>query len=389
MNTVAKTLRYSTLWLSLIALLSCTGRAGVDISTCIPPGTDEICGDGIDQDCNGSDLECPSTGEIRVYSVSSTSLTHGQSYTVFGVGFGTKYPVAPWLYDDFQGGQLGEEILGHLPTVGTVIYEQYASGSGYAIYGDASTIGGNGLAMYYLDNSYTSTSSGNIVVSGQATNRRYLTYKLFRHLISGSGYGVWKIDRQTSNLGNGADNAPYDDPPNFGWGAYIYYNNCQDFISVNSPGLPGNEEWSRIELWETMSNVDTANGAWKIWFDLRPVFDESSIMTCTSACTNGCRIDTWMSPVQVNELEAEDPLHEIWLDNLYIDNTMARIEICDNQDKNSALHCEIQIPHTTWVDGQIQFTANLDSFTPTEISDGLYLYVVNAAGVASNGFQVN
>ena len=58
-----KTCFYVALAALSVLFVSCTGKAGVDISTCIPPGTDEICGDGIDQDCSGSDLECPLPGE--------------------------------------------------------------------------------------------------------------------------------------------------------------------------------------------------------------------------------------------------------------------------------------------------------------------------------------
>ena len=61
-----KTYFYVALAALSILFVSCTGKAGVDISTCIPPGTDEICGNDTDEDCFGGDLlcdQCP-VGEI-------------------------------------------------------------------------------------------------------------------------------------------------------------------------------------------------------------------------------------------------------------------------------------------------------------------------------------
>ncbi|MFH1133269.1 MAG: hypothetical protein V1735_02170 [Nanoarchaeota archaeon] len=88
-----------------------------------------------------------------------------------------------------------------------------------------------------------------------------------------------------------------------------------------------------------------------------------------------------MSPGLVN-----DPgIHELWLDNLYIDSTRARIEVCNASTIDQTANCEIQIPHTTWNDNTIEFTANLGSF---DGSEQLYLFVVNADGNVSEGYPL-
>jgi hypothetical protein len=73
-----------------------------------------------------------------------------------------------------------------------------------------------------------------------------------------------------------------------------------------------------------------------------------------------------------------------YYDDVYIDNTLARVEIGDAPDYASATHREIQIP-SSWSDGHIEATLHLGSFPATA---GLYLYVVDAEGRVSPGFPL-
>lgn len=73
-----------------------------------------------------------------------------------------------------------------------------------------------------------------------------------------------------------------------------------------------------------------------------------------------------------------------WLDDIYIANTWARVELCDGPAWSSRTRCEVQAP-TAWSDASIAFTANAGSFP----NGAAYLYVVDAAGtVNQNGFAV-
>jgi hypothetical protein len=72
-------------------------------------------------------------------------------------------------------------------------------------------------------------------------------------------------------------------------------------------------------------------------------------------------------------------------DDIYVDDTWARLELCDASNYDFATHCELQLPHTNWEDNTIKFTTNFGSFDGTE---DLYLFVVDEYGVVSDGFSI-
>jgi hypothetical protein len=74
----------------------------------------------------------------------------------------------------------------------------------------------------------------------------------------------------------------------------------------------------------------------------------------------------------------------IYTDSAYIDNTLARIEICNTNNWNTRTHCEIQIPYL-WNNGQIGITLNQGSFANGSTA---YLFVIDANGTASTGKQI-
>ena len=57
--------------------------------------------------------------------------------------------------------------------------------------------------------------------------------------------------------------------------------------------------------------------------------------------------------------------YAFYYDDIYIDETLARIELCDNETWNNRQKCEMQIPQT-WNDNTITFKANQGTFQNTQ-----------------------
>lgn len=65
----------------------------------------------------------------------------------------------------------------------------------------------------------------------------------------------------------------------------------------------------------------------------------------------------------------------VWLDDIYIANTPARVEVCNTSTWAARTHCEVQIP-TAWSSTSITISGNPGSF-PNGTG---YLYVLDASG---------
>ncbi|NTW27233.1 MAG: hypothetical protein HGA36_02845 [Candidatus Moranbacteria bacterium] len=81
-----------------------------------------------------------------------------------------------------------------------------------------------------------------------------------------------------------------------------------------------------------------------------------------------------------------DPNFKIYYDDMYVDDTRARVEVCNANTKAGSTHCEIQVPQNTWSDGQLEIKLNQGTFAN---DSSAYLYVADANGsVNAVGFPV-
>lgn len=293
--------------------------------------------------------------------------------TITGSAFGVKSPAAPWLYDSFESYPAGTGMDGKSPQIGTATYERYASDGVQGVYATDRAYSGNQAAKT-VNSSSGSTTRDHFAFRGQAAQKRFISYRVYRT----GAQGVYKGDRQAANLRNGNNNTLYDSPPNFGRDGYLFSNNGSAFINHGYLSGQTNNTWQRIDQWIVISTPNVANGRYDYYVDNTLVGSAGDYATCSSAATNGCQVDSWISPNYVNRTTINPTF---WIDDLYVDNTQARVELCSGSSWANRGNCNIQIP-SAWSGTSITVSANTASFTDGQTA---YLYVVDAAGVPSLG----
>jgi hypothetical protein len=315
-------------------------------------------------------LAAPSVGSV------SGTVSDGQTITISGSGFGVKSPAAPWLYDSFENYSPGTGMDGKSPQIGTTTYERYDYEGVQGVYATDRAYSGSQAAKT-VNSTDTSVTSDHFAFRGQATQKRFISYRRWRT----GAEGVYKGDRQTANLGNGNDNPFYDSPPNFGRDGYLFTNNGSTFDDHGYIEDEVDNAWQRIDQWLTISTPDVANGRYEYYIDNVLQASTGNYATCSSAETNGCQIDSWISPNYINK----STTLTFWIDDLYVDNTQARVELCAGSSWASRGNCNIQIP-SAWSSTSVTATSNAANFNSEQTT---YIYIVDDTGATnSNGYAV-
>lgn len=158
-----------------------------------------------------------------------------------------------------------------------------------------------------------------------------------------------------------------------------YYNlsnriTTADFYRLMSPGC-----WHllQVEYQESSAN-NMPDGRIHMWFDGKKVFTHDSFITSWAAdgpellLKGPCLIgiyDSWAEQTITHS-------SFIWLQDVYVDTTWARVEIGDSANYDSCTHREMQAV-TAWNDGAVTVTFNQGSF-PSGAT--VYAFVVDSAG---------
>lgn len=325
-------------------------------------------------------------------SISGTngSFVHDQSVTIFGGGFGTKSPVAPLMWDAVDGMYSGLTNGDRIPVGGLNPWpEGYG---GVAPYYKTLNARGKWTAKY--SNNPTSNHNAAVFEKGAVGG------KYFPEVGSGTMYVTWWNWVGLNGALNNSQNK---------FVRFTPYGTWDTSWAIWSPGFshggnfPGtytvagyhNEgvirgEWNRME-----SIIDNAFSPYHprlLWsVNNEMILDCYSGKTgCTSGGAslgsteniNGMSGFGWMP-----EFDFTPDCATVDFGEVYVDKTQSRVEVCNANTKAASTHCEIQIPHTTWSDGQLQITVNQGSFAD---SSNQYLYVIDSSGDANvNGYSIN
>jgi len=326
-------------------------------------------------------LACASAWGAPSISGVSGTVSHGQSITITGAGFGTKTTAAPLVWDDFESGTVDEPVEGESPVIGS----NWSIGAslGNPVYSTSVVRVGSsksvsipfGPSMYrnYLsirsDSDEYYFSFWARFSSQEDGDRNWKPYYIYppaiTDLVPSQALGIWG----PSGGGWRVSAASQDHTADGCWGPGDLLDDIEDL-------------WIRYEVYIKQSSPNQEDGATMIslHYDsstkVIKSFGNSAMKTRSGALAYGTiNIGVYYGSGGQNAT--------VYLDDVYFDTTQARVEVGNNAIWASCTRREIQIP-TAWAAGEITITVNQSSFS----TGTAYLFVVDADGVVSDGYEI-
>jgi hypothetical protein len=326
----------------------------------------------------------------RVASISGVANTNQimQLVAENGKSFGLKSTTAPIYWNKFEA-----EIIGEKP-----IDQEYglAGGKPFALLTIADTSRGNGTKT--ISYRYSTTGSevwGRNYIDLGPQNNIYATMwvKISKTGTTSTSWN-WKGEYISSDQLDYNGSVPHTTVTkiNF-WDEALgrWYNPSYYIAPSGSPsGAPSNQHlfdtWERIEYWiKRNSSPGAADGV--VYINriglASPIELKTNVVTHNSLFNETWRYLNLGQGVTSNFTGTIDIT--VSYDDVYVDTSPARVELCDSPTWAGRAHCEIQ-PITTWSASNISFTFNQGSFLTGQTC---YLYVVDVNGVYdTNGYAV-
>lgn len=332
---------------------------------------------------------CGSVAEAQTVSTVTGTLAHGSTLTISGSSFGTKTTPAPLKYDDFQSVTLAANITTSTAT-GPAWSNNGGSGQQFNPIASATRLRAGtpytrNMQSHWQPSGSPDASVSNISLTGQTFATVYLDAWFYNDTSGISGTPAMNVKHvrlhQASagspNLGF-TDEGPFSGR-NFGCAGddrFDGFQNCGDYLAASSQLYNG---WVHYQWLLNANGGGTNSGQVRIYANGTLVYTSNAVVLLNTGFTS------WPELYIGNYIRTGDytgNAYSYW-ENLYVDTSWARVEVCDSATKAGA-HCEIQIP-ITWSGTSITATVNRGSFSTL---NALYLYVCDSANSCSAGKQL-
>jgi len=330
-------------------------------------------------------------------------VSEGQSITVSGVGFGYKPHAPPIKWETFEAGADSVEIASIQPewqTHGPYPGGRYSSRQAYAgnlsfgnhVYdgrqGDFTT---NWFEFGHTDTLYLTynTRFENMTVGApfNEDNTDYVNIKMSR-LVTRDFVPIYGEDTLEGGLpswyngwGTFSLSACY---PMYGSTPETYIHTTEDLDTGNFGRIPWSwSEWNRIEHYAILSDPYVANG--QFWagavgyekLTSGPRANRGEYYQYTNVWLGQVGVNWDMNPLRSTDYWS-------YMDNVYVDSSLCRIEIGNAPVYDDCTLREIQIP-TEWSYTSVSADVNVGHFQP---GDAAYVFIVDNSDTPSDGYPV-
>ncbi|MBV5339639.1 MAG: IPT/TIG domain-containing protein [Deltaproteobacteria bacterium] len=305
----------------------------------------------------------------------SGTISDGKSITIQGTGFGTKSPAAPLFWDNFESGNTGQ-LLSTSPNWDTQI-ECAASNNGGTpsmIFSNEKSYSGTKAAKQMLFNNLPCWSRTKAGLLGNQS-KIFFSYKYW--IQPGTGDHL-KMGR----IGGDAD---VHSMPTVGYTAiapeywYAFADKGIEHPLVYTGALTN--QWVRDDSWAVLSTPNASDGAVQIWRNGVSQYSSVAVNTLNSAAQRSNYNQVFL-PYYI-----ENGTRTVYIDDVYIDKTLSRVEVCSGSTWSNRGTCEIQIP-TAWSSDGTSITITINKGAFSTDSTARYLYVVDSNGLVSSGKSI-
>lgn len=362
---------------------------------------------------------------------SSSTFSHGATFTVTGVNFGTKINPAPLRDDDFSGGVVGTVIpdlsTGWFTETGDVYYstERVRWLGQKSIKQDYDGVYSRYLGLDNTKYPGSIPNTGEMYVSGwfyyNAWDAFSRNVKVLNMGSSDSSDGLrWQTRTDAYPTAGNAHLYAYTNSANCSRGTS---STAQDYFPINDV-LKDDSKWHRIEsylkvgtsghrdLWIDGEKIAEISGPFMAdgcgieyllighyfasdYLVINPPTLRGDDISCSGYVTGAVTkysVDSKYYTCEANKtwdkgtlIKPAIPRGVRYWDQLYVDTTRARVEVCNANTKAASDHCEIQKTFS-WSNTSISFTGYKGSFNT---GDKAYLYVYNGNGeVNTAGYPI-
>lgn len=337
-----------------------------------------------------------SHAQPQIRTISGT-IVNGQTLAIYGFNFGSKANAAPYRWDPADGvSQYSGLVNGDVIPSSTGGYWDHNPGSQYHYNTDLAAQRGVSAANFESDlSTQTNRKLGTTLSDASFDRETYISFWIYHSSSLSSSDNVktvrfWKANGdQTSTFtvnSSWVANGPWVAFKYDGYGVSTP-SYCGSFSGVLSGGFvrPVGGEWERVEFYLKQESVPDASDDGEYWVSQTAsgsVHEYSSGYPIDETCATITSRLRWMTFGYENNTSLSN---SVLLDDIYIDNTRARVEICDSATWSARTHCEVQ-PPALWNNGEIQVALNQGSFSTL---NDTYIYVVDLDGNANaNGWRL-
>lgn len=302
------------------------------------------------------------------------SFFNGERITIAGSGFGAGPNVI--LFDDFEGGVVGQQIQLSAPTLGSY----YDLGSNRPFYTDVTSVSGLKSMRTNNANGY----STHVGVSFQPTTEFFASWWCF--IPAGTNYpgeGVdaginWKV---VWAMGSGSTDDDQAIPTVLAANsAYITANDSPYHKWIGWPMQKG--QWMRLNVWIQAGTPGQANGAIKMFaqrmgFTTQTLVNERNVRLLKSGGA--------YEKIHFNGYGRQTNNSLPTFDDIYAavgSNAQARLEIGNSSNYAESTKLAIITPNA-WSNNQITATVRQGAFTAGE---NAYLFAIDSEGIVSAGY---